>query len=109
MRNRTGPQRTRINGDENATRHVRKPSTAPVAPTTRATHPMVNVNTLKNGPQSRSALNEVTITAVNRKVGSRSPSASSHVLNPHFFLQKAEDKLAGKDGDAETGLKRSRS
>ncbi|TCD64289.1 hypothetical protein EIP91_004297 [Steccherinum ochraceum] len=88
-RNRTGPQRTRINGDENATRHVRKPSTNALAPTTRATHPTVNVNALKNGPQPRSALNEVTITAVNRK--------------------KAEDKLNEKDKDAETGLKRSRS
>lgn len=58
MRNRTGPQRTRINGDENATRHARKPSATTVAPTTRATHPTVNVAALKNGPQPRSALNE---------------------------------------------------
>ncbi|KAH8100087.1 cyclin [Cristinia sonorae] len=90
LRNRTGPQRTRINGDENATRHVRKPSTTTTAaPTTRATHPTVNVNALKNGPQPRSALNEVTITAVNRK--------------------KAENKLSGKDKETESGLKRSRS
>ncbi|CAL1716553.1 unnamed protein product [Somion occarium] len=85
MRNRPGPIRPRMNGDENATsRHVRQASS--VALSTRPSHPTVNVQALKNGlgPQ-RAALGEVTTTAVNRK--------------------DAAKKLAGKE-PTEIGLKR---
>jgi len=72
MRNRTGPQRQRTNGDENAaSKHIRQSSSIAVAAAaaTRGTHSLVNVHVLKNGPSAqRAALGEVTTTAINRKV-----------------------------------------
>ena len=65
MRNRTGPIRTKANGDENAAgRHAKQASISGAA---RASHSLTNVAALKQGFQ-RSALGEVTKTAVNRKV-----------------------------------------
>ncbi|CCM04313.1 uncharacterized protein FIBRA_06484 [Fibroporia radiculosa] len=65
MRNRTGPQRPKINGDENATsRHVRQSSSVAIQGVSRLPHAAVAA--AKTGPQ-RPALSEVTTTAVNRK------------------------------------------
>ncbi|OBZ72496.1 G2/mitotic-specific cyclin cdc13 [Grifola frondosa] len=89
MRNRTGPQRTRINGDENSlSRHVRQPSGIALAGASRLP---VNTHGVKNGVQ-RPALGEVTTTAVNRKLD-------------------VGNRFAGKEKEPapETGLKRSRS
>ncbi|KAI0072745.1 hypothetical protein K474DRAFT_1576291, partial [Panus rudis PR-1116 ss-1] len=65
-RNRAGPTRPRMNGDENATsRHLRQSSSVALA--SRPSHTTINVNALKNGPAyQRAALGEVTTTAVNR-------------------------------------------
>ncbi|KAF7796623.1 hypothetical protein EIP86_007805 [Pleurotus ostreatoroseus] len=66
LRNRTGPQRTKVNVDENAVgRHSRQGSVA-LNGATRVSHSFTNVHALKNGPQ-RTALGEVTTTTVNRK------------------------------------------
>ncbi|KAI0925977.1 hypothetical protein AcW1_008262 [Taiwanofungus camphoratus] len=67
MRNRTGPQRPKVNGDENAmSRHVRQSSNITYTGASRVPHPLANSHTVKNGIQ-RPALGEVTTTAVNRK------------------------------------------
>ncbi|KAJ3555694.1 hypothetical protein NM688_g2435 [Phlebia brevispora] len=84
LRNRTGPQRTKV--DENAIgRHSRQASVT-LNGATRASHSFANINALKNVPQ-RHALGEVTTTAVNRK-------------------DIANGKLTGK---VEAGVKHSRS
>ncbi|KAH7928086.1 hypothetical protein BV22DRAFT_985249, partial [Leucogyrophana mollusca] len=63
-RTRIGAQRAKVNGDENATsKHLRQASGIVSAGASRAS---VVLNGLKNGTQ-RSALGEVTTTAVNRK------------------------------------------
>ncbi|THH12714.1 hypothetical protein EW146_g7432 [Bondarzewia mesenterica] len=87
LRNRTGPQRPKINGDENATSKLRQSTSITVAGVSRIGHSVFNA--VKNGPQ-RPALGEVTTTAVNRK--------------------DANIKPTGKEKELiETGLKRSRS
>ncbi|KAH9919355.1 hypothetical protein B0H21DRAFT_671828, partial [Amylocystis lapponica] len=65
MRTRTGPQRPKVNGDENATsRHVRQSSGIAVAGASRVPH---SVAAIKNAVVAqRPALGEVTTTAVNR-------------------------------------------
>ncbi|KAJ3491800.1 hypothetical protein NLI96_g486 [Meripilus lineatus] len=123
MRNRTGPQRTRTNGDENAaSKHLRQPSSIVAATASRSTHSLVNVHALKNGPH-RSALGEVTTTAVNRKVCvSDTISILFRVyrilsfqlrnirLTTSCFVQETASKLSGKGKDStETGVKRARS
>ncbi|KAL4247200.1 cyclin family protein [Abortiporus biennis] len=82
MRNRTGPQRPRMNGDENATsRHARQASIVAAAPVARAGHSLANVQALKNNLLPRNALGE-----------------------------GQSGKQVGKDKEStETGLKRSRS
>lgn len=87
LRNRTGPQRPKINGDENATSKLKQNASITVAGMSRIGQSVVNA--VKNGPQ-RPALGEVTTTAVNRK--------------------DTNSKLNGKEKEtADTGLKRSRS
>ncbi len=123
MRNRTGPQRTRFNADENSTsKHLRQTSSIAAATASRSTHSLVNVHALKNGPH-RSALGEVTTTAVNRKVRFSSITDSLYRLfrflsslleNYHLItsciVQENANKFSGKDKDAaEAGVKRLRS
>jgi len=65
MRNRIGPQR-KVNGDENAmSRHVRQSSSI-TGGAARVAIPQVHA--AKAAALQRPALNEVTTTAVNRKV-----------------------------------------
>ncbi|OSX58766.1 hypothetical protein POSPLADRAFT_1151738, partial [Postia placenta MAD-698-R-SB12] len=63
-RNRTGPQRVKVNGDENAaSRHIRQSSSGAIAGASRVPHVGI-----KQTISQRPALGEVTTTAVNRKV-----------------------------------------
>lgn len=119
MRNRTGPLRPKVLSDENATgRHARQASISAHG-VTRASSSLANVAALKHGI-ARSALGEVTTTAINRKV--RFPSASATVYcaavgsTKHGISvltvpsQENGSKLTGKDKEViEPGLKRSRS
>ncbi|KZT07639.1 A/B/D/E cyclin [Laetiporus sulphureus 93-53] len=87
LRNRTGPQRPKGNGDENATsQHIRQSSSGSIKNATFVVP--ANPHATKIGPQ-RSALGELTTAAVNRK-----DIVSKLIGN-------------GKDGTVETGLKRS--
>lgn len=83
MRNRTGPQRLKINGDENATRHVRQGSGVAAAGASRIPHG----NVTKNGVQ-RPALGEVTTTAVNRKVSCFPIPFTNRALTSHVISSR---------------------
>lgn len=95
VRNRTGPQRVKVNGDENAaSRHIRQSSSGAIAGASRVPHVGI-----KQTISQRPALGEVTTTAVNRKENVSKINGNGKVKEVQPVLKRtASTSLAATTG-----------